>query len=172
MKMEIYWILSHPLSLKLKIWLIELHSAIVLSLRLPNFFTSAVKCRLKILTPWWSCGQHIQHCEILRTCPLWTFCPSLTTRTSMVQLMPYQLVVCHGKASLSHMMVPSPRIPPHGQTLNICYGLEILAYSSRSCLKTPIPKTPLITHHFGNMIQMTNAVTKVLCQVTGYGNKL
>ena len=39
---------------------------------------------------------------------------SLTTRTSMVQSMPYQLVVCHGKASLSHMTVPSPRIPPHG----------------------------------------------------------
>ena len=172
--MEIHLILSHPPLLKLRTWiqLIGPHSTTMLSLRQPNFFTSIVKCQLQRSIPWWNCGQHIQHCEILRIHPLQLLCPSTNTGTCMIQLMQYQLVAHHGKVFLSHMTVLSLRIPPHGWKLNTWYSSGILAYSSRICWITLIFKTQLIMHHFSNMIQMTNVATRILCQVTGHGNKL
>ena len=172
--MEIHLILSHPPLLKLRTWiqLIGPHSATVLSLRWPNFFTSVVKCQLWRLIPWWNCGQRIQHCKILRIHPLQLLHPSTNMGTCMIWLIQYQLVVHHGKVFLSHMMVLSLRIPPHGWKLNTWYGSEILAYSSRICWITLIFKTWLIMHHFGNMIQMTNIAIRILCQATGHGNKL
>lgn len=170
--MGTHWILIHLPSPKLEIRRIGLHSKIASSLRPPNFFTRSVKCRVQISRSWWNYGPHIQHCEIPKMCPLWTFHHSQSTGTCTVRLMQYPSVVCHGKASLFHLTVPSPRIPRHGWKLDTKYGLENLAYFSRWCWRTPTFKIPSITHHIGNMIHITNVVTRILCQVTGHGNTL
>ena len=173
--MEIPWILpSHFLPPNIGIQQIGPHSATASSLRWPNFFTRDVKCWVQTLIVWWSYGWHILHCEIQKICPLWTLRLSLTIGICTVPLMQYQLVACHGRVSPFHLMVPSLRIwvPHHGWKQDTKYGLGNLAYSSRKCWRTPTLKTPLIMHHIGNMIHTTNIVIKILCQVTGHGNRL
>ena len=93
-------------------------------------------------------------------------------RIYMQQLTWPCLQTVHGNHSNYNTMVPSPNMMSHlGWHLNMRCGIATLARLSRTSFQTRVLTTSLIVRHFRNTTQTGTTVSRILCLVTGAGNK-
>ena len=132
--------------------------------RLPNLLTSAARCRQEILTFWLSFGKQVlRHTMMLHHLQV--------TQIFAKQLIQRLLEAFPGNASPSLTMEWSPTTLCLGCRLNTMFGIEILAWFSRTCLRIPNLQTISTMRHLEDITSKVIECMSISCRVIGLGSK-